>query len=135
VRCSGYAAQADDRVGGFLAFRQVDEPSLANSIEQLWQAIRNDPSIAHRGVPSACIIDLDELVVLALGVCSPVSLLDEEDYAFLIGVGPFLLELPRDGWRLNARQELGPRLQLWQQTALADDVEDGVLIASPVAME
>jgi hypothetical protein len=86
-------------------------------------------------VPAACLVDLDELVVLALAIRSLVPLLDEEDYAFLIGVGPFLLELPTDGWRLNARQELGPRLQLRQQTAIADDVEDGVLIAASVTVE
>ena len=90
---------------------------------------------------SACFIDLDELVVLALGVRCLVALLDEEDDAFLIGVVPLLLKLTAGcdlrhlSHRLHHGQRFWPLLQLWEHPHVAHDVEDGSLIASTVAVE
>ena len=86
-------------------------------------------------MPAPCLVHLDELVVLALGVRGAVTLLDEEDDAFLIGVVPLLLKLPADGWWLYARQEFWPWFHLRQQTALTHDGEHGDLVAATVAVE
>ena len=68
-------------------------------------------------MPAACLVNLDELVVLALAVRSLVPLLDIQDYALLVGVLPLLLELAACcdlRHRLNERQGFGPLLELRQ---------------------